>query len=99
MTTPNEPGDDLGDRVRSLETGQQSILDRLDQLLGGGSDPAPPEPERHEVSIAEEIRRQLAERDRRKPRAEPPAPPKPEPEQPPKAPLRRVTKIMWGDDD
>jgi hypothetical protein len=94
--TPPDSG--LDQRVSSLESGQQSILSKLDQLLGAGPKP-PAEPERHEVSIVEEIRRQLDERDRRKPKAEPaPKAAAPEPEQAPKPPVRRVTRLMWGDE-
>ena len=100
MTTPPDPqpapDTGLDQRVSQLETGQQSILAKLDQLLTGPADP--PEPERPEVNIADEIRRQLAEARTRepKPKAEPA---RQEPEQPPKAPVRRVTKLMWGGDD
>jgi hypothetical protein len=94
--TPPDTG--LDQRVSSLESGQQSILSKLDQLLGAGPQPAA-EPERHEVSIADEIRRQLDERDRRKPKTEPAPKAAPEPEQAPKPPVRRVTKLMWGDGD
>ncbi len=99
MTTlpDQQPDAGLDQRVRSLETGQTSILEKLDQLLGAGH--REPEPERHEVSIADEIRRQLEERDRRKPKAEPAPRAAPEPEQPPKPPVRRVTRALWGGDE
>lgn len=100
MTTPTEPSPDNGldQRVRSLETGQQSILAKLDQLLGGGNKP-PAEPERPEVSIVDEIRRQLDERDRRAKPKEAPAAPRTEPEQPPNPPVRGITRAIWGGDD
>lgn len=98
----------LGPRVSALEAGQTSISDKLDQVLGFlGSTPDKPaegEPERPEVNIADEIRRQFEERDRKaakeKP-AEPAAPAKAAElaEKPPVAPVRRVTKFMWGGDD
>lgn len=107
MTTPepDTPNPDAGldQRVTSLEHGQVTIAGKLDQLLGmfsdkGAPDPAP-EPERPEVNIAEEIRAQLDERDRKAKKAEPAAPKAAElAEKPPVAPVRRVTKFMWGDE-
>jgi hypothetical protein len=96
------PDAGLDQRVTSLEHGQVSILGKLDQLLSlGGPKEPEAEAERPEVNIAEEIRRQLAERDRKakdKP-AETPAPAKTElAEQAPVAPVRRLTKLMWGDE-
>jgi hypothetical protein len=98
MTEPApEPDSGLDQRVAKLEEGQTSILSKLNQLLTGPVDP--PEPERPEINIQEEIRRQLAAaRAKDKPKAEPAAA-RPEPEQPPKPPIRRVTKLIWGDDD
>lgn len=101
MTTPPEPAPDTGldQRVASLESGQRSILEKLELFLGTGRRDPDPEPERPEVSISDEIRKQLDERDRRKPKTEAPAPKAPpEPEQPPKAPVRRVTRALWGDE-
>lgn len=98
MADDDTPAPDTGlsDRVGALETGQQSILDKLDQLLTGPD--TAPEPERHEVSIADEIRKQLDERDRRKPKAEPAPKAEPEPEQAPVPMVRRVEKIMgWAE--
>jgi hypothetical protein len=103
MTTgtpePAPGGDGLDGRVSALESGQQTIMGKLDQLLGfHDKKPAPPaEPERPEVSIAEEIRRQLSERDAKAPPA-PDKAPAAEPEKPPKPPARRVTRAMWGDE-
>lgn len=102
MTTSSEPVPDSGldRRVSNLETGQQSILSKLDQLLGGSRQP-PAEPERPEVNIVDEIRRQLDERDRKaartKTEAAPPA--AAEPEQPPKPPVRGITRALWGGDE
>lgn len=67
-----EPGgtETLDDRVSQLETGQQSLTEKIDKLLGivsgGGDKPdgEPPAP-RQPSNIAEEIRAQLDERDRR----------------------------------
>lgn len=94
--------DGLDQRVTQLETGQQSILSRLDQLLGAGAGDTPEaEPERPEVNIAEEIRRQLGERDKaaaRKPKAA--AAPKAAElaEQAPEPMGRRIEKIMgWAE--
>lgn len=98
MAEEDAPSPDTGldQRVSSLENGQQSILSKLDQLLTGPD--TPPEPERHEVSIADEIRKQLDERDRRKPKAEPAPKAAPEPEQAPVPMVRRVEKIMgWAE--
>jgi hypothetical protein len=92
--------DGLDQRVTQLETGQQSILSRLDQLIGG-DDTETTEPERPEVNIAEEIRRQLGERDKaaaRKPKAA--AAPKAAElaEQAPEPMGRRIEKIMgWAE--
>lgn len=104
MTTPPEPAPPPADtgldqRVSTLETGQQTILSKLDQLLTGPEQPA--EPEQPAVSISEEIRRQLAERDAKakkdKP-AEPAAPAAIEPEKPPVPPVLRRHKIMgWAE--
>jgi hypothetical protein len=102
-TAPEPPAPDggLDQRVTSLEHGQVSILGKLDQLLGM-SGPKEPEAERPEVNVAEEIRKQLAERDAKakkdKP-AEPAAPVKADlTEKAPVAPVRRITKFMWGDE-
>jgi hypothetical protein len=104
VTTPPEtapeahPDTGLDQRVSTLETGQQSILSKLDQLLTGPPEPA--EAEQPAVSISEEIRKQLDQRDRRRAKAEPetPAPAAPEPEKPPVPPVRRIHKIMgWAD--
>ena len=110
MTTPPEPqapdSSALGDRVTSLEQGQQNILSKLDSVLGfldrTPDAPAEPEVERPEVSIADEIRRQLEDRDRKaakdKPKA-PPAAPKAElEEKKPVSPVRRVERLMgWAE--
>lgn len=106
MTTPpaaDPPADaGLGARVGALEAGQTSILGKLDQLLAGPGDPPETEPERPEVNIAEEIRRQLAATRKAEPKA-PAAPAAPSPaelaEKQPKAPVRRVTRLIWGDDE
>jgi hypothetical protein len=97
-------GAGLESRVASLETGQASILGKLDEALGFLSKtpdkPAEAEPAGHASSIADEIRRQLDARDKAKPKAEPAAPKPAElAEKQPKAPVRRVTKAIWGGDD
>jgi hypothetical protein len=112
VTTPPEPpappdGGGLGERVTQLEAGQHSISDRLDQVLGflqstPDAPAEPAEPERPELGIADEISRQLDARDRRnasrpRPAAPAKAPPADLAEQAPVAPVRRLTKIMWGE--
>jgi hypothetical protein len=89
----------LDDRVKSLEDGQQAILGKLDRLIGGGPTPAaaPAGKERPEVSISEEIRKQLDERDRAKAAAPPApaAPPAADLTENPPAPLpRRIERLM-----
>jgi len=97
-TAPEAPDTGLDQRVGALEQGQQSILSRLDQLLTGPAD-EPAGPERPEVNIVDEIRKQLDERDRKaKPKTEPAAKAAPEPEQPPVPPVLRRHKIMgWAE--
>jgi hypothetical protein len=97
-TAPEAPDTGLDRRVSTLETGQQSILSKLDQLLTGPEQPA--EAEQPAVSISEEIRKQLDQRDRRRAKAEPETPPAAvEPEKPPVPPVLRRHKIMgWADD-
>jgi hypothetical protein len=95
----------LESRVSSLEHGQTSISERLDQVLGFLRDtpdtPAEPEAERPELSIADEIKRQLDARDRRRAGSKPAEPAAPAAaelaEKPPVAPLRRLTKAIWGE--
>lgn len=66
-----EPGatETLDDRVSQLETGQQSLTEKIDKLLGivsgGGDKPDGESAPRPPSNIAEEIRAQLDERDRR----------------------------------
>lgn len=109
MTTPPDPPappapeGDLGQRVSSLEQGQASISEKVDQVLGflSKTPDATAEPaERPEVSIADEIGRQLDARDR-KARSRPAAPAVPAAadlaEKPPAAPVRRLTKMLWGE--
>jgi hypothetical protein len=97
------PDTGLDQRVSQLETGQQSILSKLDQLLTGNGEPAQAEPGFMTAEdTAAMIRKQLAARDRAKP-AEPAQPAAPSAaelaEKAPKAPVRRVTKLIWGDGD
>jgi hypothetical protein len=61
------PGGDLTDRVERLETGQTSILAKLDQLLAGAHGKA----EKHEEqvlgrpsSVEEQVRMELERRDK-----------------------------------
>jgi hypothetical protein len=105
VTTPPEPAAadaDLDQRVTSLEHGQTSISDRLDRVLGflerTPDEPAEPaEPERPELNIADEIRRQLAQQ-QRKPRSEPAAAKTDLTEKPPAAPVGRLAKLMgWAE--
>lgn len=109
MTTPPAPdptpppapaapeGPPLAERVAGLERGQQTILERLQQLVTGGGAPPRPAAENHAVSVADEIRRQLAERAPAAPAA-PAAAAAPEPEKPPAAPVRKLTSKLWGSD-
>jgi hypothetical protein len=69
MTTPpaDPPEGDLGDRVERLETGQSSIIAKLDQLLTG---PAKPKDDELDASIngrpgtvAEQVQAELKRRD------------------------------------
>jgi hypothetical protein len=92
----------LGERVTQLEEGQRSILEKIGDVLGflqktpdAPAEPEP-EPERPEVNIAQEISRQLAKQ--RKADA-PAAPPKAADlaEKPPVAPVRKLTKMLWGE--
>jgi hypothetical protein len=96
-----DPG--LESRVGALESGQQSIIGKLDQLLGAGNvsreTTEPPA-----VDVAEEIRRQLEKRDRKAAAAAaaPAAPAAPDPkelaEKTPAPMARRVEKIMgWAE--
>jgi hypothetical protein len=76
--SPAPEGSGLGERVSALESGQASILSKLDKALGfldRKPDPpaSPPGPERPEVSIADEIRRQLDEKLKPAPDAKPAA--------------------------
>lgn len=101
MTTPPEPAAPppadagLGERVSGLESKLDQVLGFLQSTPDTPAEPA--EPERPEVNIADEIRRQLKAAAKDKP-AEPPAPKPAElAEKPPAAPVRRLTKIMWGE--
>lgn len=110
MTTPPDPPPappadaGLETRVSSLETGQTTILGKLDDMLGflksTPDAPAEAQPENHAASIADEVRKQLDQRDKAKPKAEPAAPKAAElTEKTPVAPVRRVTKFIWGTDE
>ena len=108
MTTPPEPPapDGEGERIRSLndvieeQRRQGSVLDELMAFFKGGGNEPPKEPDKPELNIAEEIRRQLDERDKARPKEPDKAPdPKELAEKQPVAPVRRVTKWMgWADE-
>ena len=108
MTTPPDPpaADGEGERIRSLndviaeQQRQGGVLDELMAFFKGNGNEPPKEPDKPELNIAEEIRRQLDERDKARPKEEPKAPdPKDLAEKPPVAPVRRVTKWMgWADE-
>lgn len=110
MTTPPEPAaapaeDGLGQRVTSLEHGQATITEKIDKVLGflesTPDAPAEPEGERPEHRIADEISRQLDARDRRRAKDTPREPAAPKAaelaEKPPAAPVRRLTRMIWGE--
>lgn len=106
MTTPPDPPTPppadagLATRVGALETGQTSILEKLDSLLGFMDKEPPAEAEQPAVSIADEIRRQLADRDKKAPKVKeaPAAAPAQLAEQAPKAPVRKITNWLWGNE-
>lgn len=98
-------GAGLESRVTSLEAGQSTITEKIDQVLGFLSStpdaPAEPEGERPEHRIADEISRQLDARDRRRASSTPREPAAPKAaelaEKPPVAPVRKLTKLIWGE--
>jgi uncharacterized protein YceH (UPF0502 family) len=61
---PAAESQDLSKRVDSLEAGQNTILSKLDQLLGG-KPAAPADAPAPAGNVADEIRAQLEERDRK----------------------------------
>lgn len=105
MTTPPEPQAPPPAEA-GLDQRVSAIEGKLDQVLGFLSStpdkPAEPdEAERPEVNIADEIRRQLAERDK-KAAARPAEPAAAKPaetaEKPPVAPVRKVSRVMgWAE--
>jgi hypothetical protein len=106
VTTPSEPaappaGAGLEARVGVIEGKLDRVLGFLDKTPDKPAEPAPAE--RPEVNISEEIRKQLDERDAKKPADKPAPPAAPTPaalaEKQPKAPVRRVTRAMWGADE
>lgn len=98
-------GTGLESRVSSLETGQSTITEKIDKVLGflesTPDAPAEPEDERPEHRIADEISRQLDARDRRRAKDTPREPAAPKAaelaEKPPAAPVRRLTRMIWGE--
>jgi len=58
------PEGDLGDRVDRLETGQSSIIAKLDQLISGGTgkkaDPPEGQPGGRPLTVAEQVQAELA---------------------------------------
>jgi cell division septation protein DedD len=99
--SPAPEGGGLGERVSALESGQQTISGKLDEVLGFlKREPDPPAspagPERPEVSIADEIRRQLDERV--KPPADTPAAAADLAEKTPTPMARRIERVMgWAE--
>ena len=105
-----QPEDDLTDRVERLETGQQSIIDKLDELLKSGHAKA----EKHEedkldrpTTIAEQVRAELARAEEEKAAEQKRVEKEAEQEtlaqrlarleeSPPVQPQPRRQRIMWG---
>jgi hypothetical protein len=105
-----EEATDPGKRLDELEARQEGLSDKIDQILGilGGKKPeGDPAPDAQPSSIADEIRQQLEAKTRRdaddaekrghadelaaiKARVAELA------EKPPQEPVRRSTRLMWG---
>ena len=71
-TADSQQDEALGERVSRLETGQDSLSGKIDQILGildgsgGGQTGHDEQPSGAQPNIAHEIRAQLDERDRKK---------------------------------